>query len=73
MTVPAVNLLVGDPIPANGDGENHPDVIALRHSLSDYASARLARAGDFKGLAARIGGDPKRLKAAYAHLVERDR
>ena len=67
------DLLEGKPIPANGDGENHPDVRALRHSMSDYANVRLARAGDFAALAVRVGGDATRLKAAYDYIVSRDR
>ena len=63
----------GDPIPANGDGEHHPDVTALRHALADPASAHLADADDFPALANRLGDGwtVKRLKAAHAYIKGR--
>jgi hypothetical protein len=62
-----------DPIPANGDGENHPDVIRLRHQLSG-SGLGLAEAGKFDALAEHLGGDwtAKRVKAAYAYITSRN-
>lgn len=64
----------GDPIPANGDGELHPDVIRLRHQLSG-AGTGLLRRGDYAALVKYLGGDwtVKRLMAAHAYFKARDR
>jgi hypothetical protein len=62
-----------DGIPSNGDGERHPDVIRLRHALSDPAAMRLVEANDFAALAERIGGNPGKLHAAFDYLRERDK
>ena len=63
-----------NPIPQHGDGENHPDVVALRHALADIPAAHLAEAGDYAAAAERLGGDwtAERLKAAHAYIRSRD-
>jgi hypothetical protein len=71
-------LTVADKIPRNGNGENHPDVVALRHQLSSGSALPLAEAGSWTELAAYLasGGwpdwSPERLQAAYDYLVWHD-
>ena len=61
----------GDPIPANGDGELHPDVVQLRHT----GAAAMLNGSNYAAVAKHLGGDwtVKRLKAAHDYLKSRDR